>query len=174
MSLRAEVLWCLSSQCSSGHSGVQRLGVCCQPGNPQGMICLPMIWVDWKTCISCTAFKWLLWNMLQQCLGHAWAFFWIQLGHGCLRKDLLPQKLPFHPTGITFSFGAAQKSDVIFFFFEYTWSRKLLIGCLTLKILLSFISAFKLGKRGCVLTGVFLWDECEMLRHSRAGLLLSL
>ena len=154
MSLRAELLWllgCLSSQCSSGHSGVQRLGVCCQPGNSKGMICLP-------------------WNRLQQCLGHAWAFFWIQLGHGCLRKDLLPRKLPFHPTAITFSFGAAQRSD-IFFFFEYTWSQKFLIGCLTLKILLSFISAFKLGKRGCVLTGVFLWDECEMLRHSRAGLL---
>ena len=54
--------------------------------------------------------------MLQQRLGHAWAFFWVQLGHGCLGKDPLPQEFPFHPTAVTFSFGAAQRSDVIFFF----------------------------------------------------------
>lgn len=134
---------------------------------------VPMIWVDRKTCASCTAFEWLLRNMLQQCLGHAWAFFWVQLGHGCLGKDLLPQEFPFHPTAVTFSSGAAQRSDVVFFFFsfEYIWSQKFLTGCLTLKILVNFISAFKLGKRGSLLTGVFRWDECEMLRHSRAGLL---
>ena len=66
-----------------------------------------------------------------------------------------------------FLFWSCPKKWCDFFFsFEYTWSQKFLTGCLTLKILLSFISAFKLGKRGSILTGVFWWDECEMLRHS--------
>lgn len=166
VTFQAELLWlleCPSSLCSLGCRGWGCVG---SLETHRAWYVYPWNMGRPENCTGCTAFKPAYFGKHvaatpRACLG----LFWVQLGHGCLRKDSLPQEFPFHPTAVTLSFGAAQRSDVIFFLWIYL-KPEILNRLFDFKDIASFISAFKLGKEALFSQEVFWWDRCEMLRHS--------